>query len=53
MDGTICKLFFNYSQQEQEAIANQLDMTVSEVKKVILDIHHMDSDSQKVNLESK
>lgn len=46
-------MFFSYSKQEQQEIADQLEMTVSEVKEKILEISNMESDSQKMDLESQ
>lgn len=53
MDGSVCRMFFSYSKQEQQEIADQLEMTVSEVKEKILEISNMESDSQKMDLESQ
>ena len=41
-------MFFNCSEEEQREIANKLEMSVSEVKKKILDINNMESDIHKV-----
>ena len=46
VDGNICKLFFHYSEEEQEVIAAQLEMSVCEVKRKILEINNMEFKSQ-------
>ena len=39
VDGDICKKFFDYSVEEQEDMAKQLEMSVTKIKEILFEVN--------------